>query len=424
MIQNRNELLSKIVILQDEDLFLNLEESWYVGNEYYAFLHKHFDAYRKLPTFGAVKKKLLEPLEAEYFSDSVEYFLVEAKREYLIQEIEATLKANLKTLKNDPETFLNNLGSLSSTHLQVNESNVLHYGDDASQRKHEYFELAKNEGRTYLKWDDAILDPITKGIESTDLVTIAGKPGTGKTWLLLKLTSLLDAFIQRVKSGLITYPIKLDFNRPILFISNEMNNKQLKVRADSVNLGITYKGLSDADLSIVEKKQYFKGLDNLKSNLILVYDVKTIKKIEALIHRYNPLAIFIDGAYLLEPQIPNQFDRVTHITRSLKALALNRHVPIYQTIQFVKKGGVKKDQFFVDAGDDLPYGTYTQDSDIVATMVADKSLFLLHLLTCNIIKHRNNSLNSFYFERNVPAGIFNFLTEDDVSSTFEDEDLL
>lgn len=419
--KSANEYLAKI--LEDKSLeeYSSLNHEWFRDNDFYDWIKDHYIKYSSLPSrVLAVKNRYIKDIELE---EPILYYKDEAKKEYLIKHIENFISKEIDSLRDSPEEFISLTMKMLSNIRIESASNILDYAEDALNRIDEYEDLSDRGGMSYLKWNHPLLDEVTGFIESTDLVTIAGKPGTGKTWFLLKLTSMLDRFLQLLKSGEETLPTNVDYNRPIIFISNEMNNKQLKLRLDAVNLETPYADLIKGNLTPQERRDYFKKLKTLTSNTIFFYNVGTVAEISSLIQLYNPLCIFIDGAYLLEAHISNIFERVTYITRTLKKIALSNNVPIYQTIQFKTKGG-KKVEFFVDAGEDIPYGTYLQDSDILFTIVADKALYVLNLFIANTIKHRNNSLHEFYFLRNVLGSEFDFITKEDIHEDVTDDDLL
>lgn len=419
--KSANEYLAKI--LEDKSLeeYSSLNHEWFRDNDFYDWIKEHYIKYSALPSrVLAVKNRYIKDIELE---EPILYYKDEAKKEYLIKHIENFISKEIDSLRDSPEEFISLTMKMLSNIRIESASNILDYAEDALNRIDEYEDLSDRGGMSYLKWNHPLLDEVTGFIESTDLVTIAGKPGTGKTWFLLKLTSMLDRFLQLLKSGEETLPTNVDYNRPIIFISNEMNNKQLKLRLDAVNLETPYADLIKGNLTPQERRDYFKKLKTLTSNTIFFYNVGTVAEISSLIQLYNPLCIFIDGAYLLEAHISNIFERVTYITRTLKKIALSNNVPIYQTIQFKTKGG-KKVEFFVDAGEDIPYGTYLQDSDILFTIVADKALYVLNLFIANTIKHRNNSLHEFYFLRNVLGSEFDFITKEDIHEDVTDDDLL
>ena len=419
--KSANEYLAKILEDKSIEEYSSLNHEWFRDNDFYDWIKEHYIKYSALPSrVLAVKNRYIKDIELE---EPILYYKDEAKKEYLIKHIENFISKEIDSLRDSPEEFISLTMKMLSNIRIESASNILDYAEDALNRIDEYEDLSDRGGMSYLKWNHPLLDEVTGFIESTDLVTIAGKPGTGKTWFLLKLTSMLDRFLQLLKSGEETLPTNVDYNRPIIFISNEMNNKQLKLRLDAVNLETPYADLIKGNLTPQERRDYFKKLKTLTSNTIFFYNVGTVAEISSLIQLYNPLCIFIDGAYLLEAHISNIFERVTYITRTLKKIALSNNVPIYQTIQFKTKGG-KKVEFFVDAGEDIPYGTYLQDSDILFTIVADKALYVLNLFIANTIKHRNNSLHEFYFLRNVLGSEFDFITKEDIHEDVTDDDLL
>lgn len=220
---------------------------------------------------------------------------------------------------------------------------------------------------------------------------------THNTWLMVFLAYQLEkVLVSRAE---------LTGTRPgdILFITNEMGEDEIKERLDCIRFRLPYEKFLKGTLTEREKKRYYEGLATLKSEksfIRIVYSCQTIEELSTYMGLYRPSVVFIDGSYLMESQLAEGWEKITYITRNLKLLAKNFHIPIVNTTQ-LKRGSAKHgSKLASDGQDDFAYSSsYTQDSDIAIRMFQDADMLFHSLVGCEVVKGRRvKSGTTFIFQ--------------------------
>ena len=99
----------------------------------------------------------------------------------------------VKGLKGDPNKKLSDLRALvSSLSNDGMETKDVLYSDDTDKRRTDYEERVATKGVTYLSMGAEALDSTLYGYRNTDLITIGGRAGQGKTFLIVYLAILLN----------------------------------------------------------------------------------------------------------------------------------------------------------------------------------------------------------------------------------------
>jgi replicative DNA helicase len=194
------------------------------------------------------------------------------------------------------------------------------------------------------------LDKILCGVEAGQLITIFGKPGTGKTWLLL----------------IILYSMwKMGFN--IALGTKEMTTLQMARRLASLHTKIPYKKIRTGTMTKDEKKRYYKGLKEISAshtNFDIFYIKGGLANTRVKVEKYNPDVLAIDGMYLLAKS--RDWKDVSDVSTALKELGLDANIPIIGTTQQGtknKKSSKKSDDIGLE---DVMYSdSIVQDSDVV-----------------------------------------------------------
>ena len=297
------------------------------------------------------------------------YYLGELKNRYLYATLTDKIPIILREFSKKPTEKFSELQSLvSSLANTATETRDTVYSEDSSLRIKEYIERAKTSGVTYFSMGAPDMDKLFFGYRKQDLITIGGRAGSGKSWLLVYLTYLLEGVLQK------HYEITGEFLE-ILFITNEMGEDEIKERLDCIKFGLPYQEFLEGKLSREQKKKYFDGLRSMKrSHIRIVYSCITLDELEMYIDLYNPAATFVDGSYLMEPLLGEGWEKITYITRGLKRITKSRRSPIINTTQ-LKRGSGKGASKGFEGQDDFAYSSsYTQDSDIAFRMFQDADM--------------------------------------------------
>ena len=202
-----------------------------------------------------------------------------------------------------------------------------------------------------------MLDNVTNGWQSSDLVIVAGRPGMGKTAFAISMC---------------IYPA-MELKTPIAVFSLEMSNEQLVSRLQAslsgVNVSkIVKKQLSEEDIMLIRGKA-----GELSNTPIYIDDTPNISlldlkgKARKLKKENNVQMIVIDYLQLMRSGTKTQSreQEIAEISRGLKALAKELSVPIIALSQLSRgvesRGGDKKPML----QDLRESGQIEQDADMV-----------------------------------------------------------
>ncbi|MBI4494848.1 MAG: replicative DNA helicase, partial [Chloroflexi bacterium] len=165
------------------------------------------------------------------------------------------------------------------------------------------------------------LDKITGGLQRSDLIILAARPSLGKTSLALNVAA----------------NAALDARAKVAIFSLEMSKAQLAARLLSMQSGVDSTRLRTAHLSEVETRKLSHALGVLSEAPIYVDDTPSISIMEL---RSKARRLHLDLKLGLDLVVvdylqlassgnrDNRVQEISEISRSLKALARELHVPV------------------------------------------------------------------------------------------------
>lgn len=371
----------------DSKVMSMIQKRWLDGGEVrqYMFIMDYYKEHGELLGIKTFIDKF--SLDSTRVDSRPTYYLNAVKERFLFASLADNVPKILKDLKDDPRSKLAELQTLvGSLSIDAVESKDTLYSEDTESRKVDYEERMKSLGVTYLSMGCSVMDKTFFGYRKQDLITIGGKAGSGKTWLLVYLIYLLaKALDERSDATDETFG-------DILLISNEMGEEEIKERLDCIQFKLPYRSFMEGTLSERTKKRYYKGLEDLKeekSKIRIVYSCQTIDELSTIIGLYRPSAVFLDGSYLMEGKMAEGWEKITYITRNLKRLAKNFKVPIINTTQLRRGSSKSASKLASDGMDDFAYGnSFVQDSDIAIRMFQDADMKYHDQIGCEVVKAR------------------------------------
>ena len=201
------------------------------------------------------------------------------------------------------------------------------------------------------------LDRAISGLNNSDLILLAARPGMGKTSMALNI--LLDA---GKKSG-----------KKVAFFSLEMSREQLALRLISSECFVDNKKLVTGKLSDSDWESVAAAADALNRSTILIDDDSgiTVADISAKCRRVENLGlIVIDYLQLMQSaggktrNGENRQQVVSDISRSLKIMAKELNVPVLCLSQLSRANESRQDKRPM-LSDLRESGAIEQDADIV-----------------------------------------------------------
>lgn len=230
------------------------------------------------------------------------------------------------------------------------------------------------------------LDRQTAGLQSSDLIVIAGRPSMGKTTLALNIAAYAG-----MRTG-----------KPIAVFSLEMSKEQLALRMLCAQAQVDSAKLRTGFLAGNDWSQLTTAAGDLSGQAHIYIDdtpMQTALDIRAKARRLRSEQgdlglVIIDYLQLMQgrSRAENRQQEISDITRALKALARELHVPVVALSQLsraVEQRRPPKPQL----SDLRESGAIEQDADVVALLYRDEvyneDSDERGVAEVNIAKHRN-----------------------------------
>ena len=238
------------------------------------------------------------------------------------------------------------------------------------------------------------LDRAISGLNKSDLILLAARPGMGKTSMALNI--LLDA---GKKSG-----------KKVAFFSLEMSREQLALRLIASECFIDDKKLVTGKLTEEDWESVAAAADSLSRSTILIDDdsTVTVADINAKCRRVEDLGlVVIDYLQLMQSaggksrSGDNRQQIVSDISRSLKIMAKELNVPVLCLSQLSRanEGRTDKRPMLSDLRES---GAIEQDADIVLFLYRDgyynKDSENPNEAECIIAKNRHGETGTVYLQ--------------------------
>lgn len=215
--------------------------------------------------------------------------------------------------------------------------------------------LAKeNKGITGVPTGFKEHDSLLGGLQPTDLIILAARPGMGKTALVLAY----------FRNGVIK------FGKRIIFFSLEMSAVQLFQRLCAMHMNIDSDKFKTGSLTEDEWKYFHAKLEPLLSNnMVIVDNCYTMQDIYSRTKKEKLKsgvdAVFVDYIQLIEGSGNNREQEVSKISRRLKLMAKEINAPVVALSQLSRsvetRGGDKRPML----SDLRESGAIEQDADVV-----------------------------------------------------------
>jgi len=233
------------------------------------------------------------------------------------------------------------------------------------------------------------LDRLLNGLQESDLLIIAGRPGQGKTAFMVSIA----------KNAAQTH------KKHVAIFSMEMSNEQLVQRLIAQETGIDSQRLRSGKLTDNEWALFAQAIEVLGDTHIYLDDTPAITplqlrtKCRRLHMEYNLDLIVIDYLQLMGSGLRNEnrVQEVSHISRNLKILAKELKVPVLAAAQLSRAVEQRADKRPV-LSDLRESGSLEQDADIVMFIYRpdqyEKDTVKQNVAEIMVSKHRNGPVGS------------------------------
>jgi replicative DNA helicase len=228
------------------------------------------------------------------------------------------------------------------------------------------------------------LDRLLGGMQRSDLIIVAGRPGMGKSSLGLSVAN----------------NTALKHRAVVAFFSLEMSAEQLVQRLIAGETGISSQRLRVGDIRDIEWDKFVKASGTLAETAIFVDDTPSPSPMEIrtkcrrLAAEYGLDLIIVDYLQLMRGGVrsENRVQEVSYISRQLTALARELSVPVVAMSQLSRAVEARQDKRPI-LSDLRESGTIEQDADVVMFIyrdeMYDENTDRKHIADIIVSKHRN-----------------------------------
>jgi replicative DNA helicase len=230
------------------------------------------------------------------------------------------------------------------------------------------------------------LDKMTGGLQPSDLLIVAGRPGMGKTaWMLTVANNAALLHKKRVA-----------------VFSLEMSNEQVVQRLVAQQTGIDSQKLRTGKLSPDDLDLFNHAIEVLGDTRIYLDDTPSLSplqlrtKLRRLHMEFGLDLVILDYIQLMtsETRNDNRVQEVSYITRSLKQLARELNVPLLAAAQLSRAVEQRSDKE-PQLSDLRESGSLEQDADIVMFIYRDeKDPAMQNVTHLKVAKHRNGPVGN------------------------------
>ena len=275
--------------------------------------------------------------------------LVQASREIISEASDGQSDAQMLLDSAEQKIYEIRQGRSSSSMTHISESALATF--DRLQK------LSGKDRLEYLGLSTGYssLDNILTGLNKSDLLIIAGRPGMGKTTFALNLATNV-AFEQK---------------RPVVIFSLEMSCEQLTAKIFSSQAAISSKAFRTGQLSQNEWVRLIETIQVVSKAPIYMDDTSsiTVAEMKAKLRRLPDVGlVVIDYLQLMTTgnghRNENRVQEVSEITRSLKIMARELNVPVIVCSQ-LSRGVTGRQDKRPQLSDLRESGSIEQDADIV-----------------------------------------------------------
>ncbi len=229
------------------------------------------------------------------------------------------------------------------------------------------------------------LDRILSGLNKSDLIIVAARPGMGKTSLQLSIA---------VTAG-------LRYGKRVAIFSMEMAAEQLVQRMIAAETRIDSQRLRRGDLHDQEWPLFYEAVGRLSETRLFIDDTPGLTplqlrtKCRRLYAEHGIDLIVVDYLQLMQSEraIANRVQEISDISRGLKNLARELDVPVLAAAQLSRAVEQRQDKHPV-LSDLRDSGSIEQDADVVMFIYRDEyynpdTTERPNIAEISVAKHRN-----------------------------------
>lgn len=327
------QLLRAIIELRDRTTMRSLSPDIFLPDEMpaYEFVGSYYRRHGELPTVAALAENGIRLLPA---TSPPGYYLERARSRAVfntVQQEQPQLAEAMRT--RDMEGVMDVLGRmLGGASRFRSQQNTHTLAELARQVLTDYQHAHTHPGTQGITLGWEWLDELTGGAEPGDLITLAARPGMGKSWLLTHMAR--QAWLR---------------GSNVLFVTMEMTGLQIARRMLGAEAGVNPDLVRRGQLSMWTEPNLYEAVARVEErgrwHMITGSFKESVPVVDAAIQEFSPDIVYIDASYLMRPpsgSFKAQWEMLSAVQQALKDMAMQRHVPIVQTTQFNREAAKTK----------------------------------------------------------------------------------
>jgi hypothetical protein len=328
-------LISKIEKKEDYLLVINERITKDFFEDHSTVFHaisSHYSKYKTVPERETLQKTFpnFQFYEGE---EPLQYFVDKIKEQYKRKLYNSTLPKVAELLPKDvheAEKILQNL--LISSKTAVKTGNIVD-GSRIETRIEAYEKREQGLGVDGYSTSWQYLDDLTCGYHPGELIVLMGRAKLGKSWLLVWKM----------------HHIWAEHNVPCVYITKEMGPVAIHWRFDAIHCRLPYDSLRKGQLTLDQKKYYYKKLEEIKEKknsgewaeyFVKGFDLTDgssgVSSFIPAVEQYlsNGGVLFVDGMYLIpDDRGEKDWRGIVNVATDLKILAQTYNIPVIVTTQ-------------------------------------------------------------------------------------------
>ncbi len=312
----------------EEFLKLDLTEKLFIGEEKetFQFIHQHVRKHGVTPTPKTLYKEIGELLDS--VDEPPTFYLDKVEARYIQTKVkQALLNADEQLVAKKPlEAFSGLLSELQDLTLHTKRHEIVNLAE------HGYDLVFNDYKQKWLKGDEfgiktgwETFDLMSNGVVGGDVVVIAGRPASGKTYMLLNMAR--HAWHKQGKK--------------VMLVSMEMKPLPLIHRLTAIHTSVPSTYFKKGDLVTKTKEKVFSTLQDLHDKppfwIIDGNLTATVDDIAILAQQLKPDVIYVDGAYMLRDTgfSKSKWEKISNTAEGLKQkVASDMDIPVFASYQF------------------------------------------------------------------------------------------
>lgn len=383
-----------------------LSPDYFVSDELdvYLFVKNHVDSYSVLPSMVTLEEKFgalaATPEPHAYYLDRIEQRFGFQCLNKTLQKSSDLLKK--KDVKGIIAAFTEVATKLTSSALRSSVVDWVKEGHQLVQAEKNKALMGAIEG---IKLGWKYLDDMTSGLSGGDILSVVGRPASGKTYANLWMG--YSAYKQGKKV------LVLSMEMSPISICQRMHGIHAKLDMTNFKKGLVstakWESLcaSMAILAAAENElgNYFKIVDgNMNSR---------VDDLAAFIAQYHPDLVIVDGAYLLKHSNPrlDRFNRAAENVELLKQLSGAENIPMILSYQLNRESTKKKKSDSTGLEDIAYSDAVGQISSVVLALMQPESTETTGQREITVLKGRDGQSGKFSINWRFDALDFSQLDE-------------